>query len=122
MNTQAQTSLSDLDIARAAVEAATDHQGEDVVLLDIAQISGFADYFVICNGTSVRQIRAIVEAIDEKLSSLDQDPHQVEGTPESGWVLMDYGSVVVHVFTREVREFYRLERLWSEATTILRLQ
>src|SRR5713226_647148 len=112
MSVKRQVATVDLDLARAAVEAAADHQAEDVVLLDIHEVASFADFFVICHGTSQRQIRAIVEAIDERLSALDQEPHQVEGTPDSGWVLMDYGSVIVHVFTRDVREFYRLERLW----------
>jgi len=92
------------------------------VLLDLRDVSLIADYFVICNGTSDRQIKAIVDDIRETLHREEKlKPLQMEGTPDSGWVLLDYGSVVVHVFSPELREYYRLEKIWSQAIPVLRI-
>jgi ribosome-associated protein len=82
-----------------------------------------ADYFVICSGTSERQVRAIVDKILEKVKKgAGITPLNVEGTPSSGWVLVDYGSVIVHIFAPSLREYYSLEKLWSEATMVVRVQ
>jgi len=92
-------------------------------LLDIHRVSLMADYFVICSGTSERQVRAIVDKILEKVKkSAGITPLNVEGTPSSGWVLVDYGSVIVHIFAPSLREYYSLEKLWSEATMVVRVQ
>lgn len=91
-------------------------------MLDLRGISLIADYFVLCTGTSERQIKAVVDEIVGTLAREERlKPLQIEGTPDSGWVLLDYGSVVVHVFSPEVREFYRLDKLWSQAVPVLRI-
>jgi ribosome-associated protein len=111
-----------LDLAHRVVDIAADRQAVDVVLLDIRKIAAFADFFVVCNGTSERQIKAIVDTVLETLEHEGFNAAHVEGTPGSGWVLVDFGSVILHVFAPTEREFYRLERLWAEATTVVRVQ
>lgn len=91
-------------------------------MLDIREVSTIADYFVICSAESDRQIRAVVENIDEDIKKKTGVDPRVEGTPDTGWVVLDYGDVVVHVFSEEQREFYRLERLWSQAAPVVVLQ
>jgi ribosome-associated protein len=111
-----------LDLAQRIVEVASDRQAQDIVLLDIGRIASFADYFVICSGTSERQLKAIVDNVVETLEREGFHPVHTEGAPSSGWVLIDYGSVIVHVFAPEERDYYRLERLWGEAPTVVRIQ
>ncbi len=89
-----------------------------IILLDLRGVSIIADYFIICSGESQRQLQAIVEEVKEKTDALGVHPWRVEGTPESGWILMDFGSVVLHVFDAEQRDFFQLERLWSQARTL----
>jgi ribosome-associated protein len=91
-------------------------------MLDIRKVSIIADYFVICTGTSDRHVRAVAKEIDEKLSEAGVNPINVEGLAVGDWVLMDYGSVLVHVFDKETREHYRLEQLWSGAQPVLVVQ
>ena len=92
-------------------------------MLDIRRVSLLADYFVICSGDSERQVRAIVGEILEKVKMEARIvPLNVEGGPSSGWVLVDYGSVIVHIFAPSLREYYSLEKLWSEATMVVRVQ
>ena len=99
-----------------AVKAALDKQANDVVVLDLRDAGGFTDYFVICTGGNPRQIKAITDAIEEKLrTELHERPALVEGVERSEWVLLDYFNFVVHVFSRECRSFYGLERLWGNA-------
>jgi ribosome-associated protein len=91
--------------------------------LDIRRVSLLADYFVICSGASERQVRAIVDEILEKVKKeAGIIPLNVEGVPSSGWVLVDYGGVIVHIFAPSLREYYSLEKLWSEATMVVRVQ
>lgn len=101
---------------------AEDKQASDIVLLDLRKLNTIADYFVICSGASERQLKAIIEAIDEGLSREYDRQARFEGTPDTGWVLLDYGDLVVHVFSIELRDRYRLERLWSKATPIVVVQ
>jgi ribosome-associated protein len=99
-----------------AVKAALDKQASDVVVLDLRDAGGFTDYFLICTGANPRQIKAITDAIEEKLrTELHERPALVEGIERSEWVLLDYFNFVVHVFSRECRSFYGLERLWGSA-------
>ena len=103
-------------IATAVAEFASDRKAQDVVALDLREIIGYTDYFVICTGRSDRQAKAIHDAIHEGMKSEHGTlPRRVEGLPEARWILMDYLDVVVHVFTPETREYYRLEQLWGEA-------
>jgi ribosome-associated protein len=104
------------------VDIAADRKAEEIVMLDISKVSIIADYFVICNGTSDRQVRAIAKEIDEKLGDAGVNPISVEGMNDAKWVLMDYGSVLVHVFDPATRDFYRLEQLWAGAQPVLVVQ
>ena len=113
---------SSLEIARRVVELAEDKKAADIVLLDLAELTTMADYFVICSGGSERQIAAIADGIVGGLRDDGVRPIGREGLAASHWVLVDYGSVIVHVFTPPERDFYQLEKHWSEAKTVLRVQ
>jgi ribosome-associated protein len=100
----------------AAVGAALDKKAEDVVVLDLRNAGGFTDYFVICTGANARQINAIADSVRETLKrDLDERPALAEGVEKSEWILLDYFNFVVHVFSRDCRAFYGLERLWGNA-------
>jgi len=109
-------------LARAAVDAASDKKASDVIMLDIRDLTTIADYFVICTGNNPRQINAIADAIDEQLREKRARVLNREGIAETGWVLLDFGDIIVHIFGPKEREYYRLERLWSEAKTVVYLQ
>jgi ribosome-associated protein len=106
--------------AKAALisRIATDRKAMDVVVLDMRDASSITDYFLICSGGSERQVRAIADAIDEQLGSSGIASLGVEGYREGHWILMDYGDVIVHVFSEETRDYYDLERLWANAPKI----
>jgi ribosome-associated protein len=116
------TDRAPLDLARRIVELAEDKKAADIVLLDLGELTTLADAFVICSGGSERQISAIADGIVEGLRDEKVKPIGREGTSESHWVLIDYGSVIVHVFTPPERDYYQLERHWSGAKTVLRVQ
>ena len=109
-------------LARAAADIAYDKKASDVLLLDIGELTTIADYFVICNGNNTRQIQAISEAIEDELKKQGARMLHREGIAESGWLILDFGDVIVHIFGPKEREYYRLERLWSEAKTVVYLQ
>ncbi|QPC84202.1 ribosome silencing factor [Phototrophicus methaneseepsis] len=120
MNTRWRHSLDALELARHIVDVVEDNKAQDIVLLDLRPDTVIADFFVICNGSSDRQLRALTDYIREGLKEdYKVRPFAVEGKPESGWVLLDYGDVVVHIFTAEQREFYGLESLWGEVANVL---
>lgn len=100
---------------QTAALAAQSRKAEDIVALDIHEISSIADTFVICSGTNPRQVQAIAEAVEESLRTQGLRPIGWEGRGDSNWVLLDYGELVVHVFSEEKRKFYDLERLWKNA-------
>jgi ribosome-associated protein len=103
------------DVA-AAVTAVCDKKAEDVVVLDLRKTGGFTDYFVICTGANARQMTAIADSVQDTLrESLDERPALAEGVDKSEWILLDYFNFVVHIFSRECRAFYGLERLWGNA-------
>ncbi len=105
------------------MDVAADRQASDILMLDLRNISPIADYFVICSGNSERQLEALDRAIVDELRSADHvRPRRREGTAVSGWVLLDYGDVVVHLFSASERDFYHLEELWSAAPTVVRVQ
>ena len=118
----APTERSSLEIARRVVELAEDKKAADIVLLDLSALTTLADCFVICSGGSERQLDAIADGIIEGLRAEGERPIGREGVAASHWVLIDFGSVVVHVFTPPERDFYQLEKHWSEAKTVLRVQ
>jgi ribosome-associated protein len=111
-----------LDVARRIVELAEDKKAADIVLLDLTGLTTLADAFVICSGGSERQLGAIADGIVEGMRAEKTRPIGREGTATSHWVLLDFGSVVVHIFTPPEREYYSLEKHWAEAKTILRVQ
>lgn len=111
-----------IEVARKAVEAASDKQAMDILLLDARGICSFADYFVICSGDSDRQIEAIRDEVGHRLKKEGILPHHYEGTVDSGWLLLDFGQVIVHIFSPSEREYYQLDKLWSEASPIVRIQ
>jgi len=114
--------LEGLELARKAVEAASEKQASNIVLLDVREICTFTDFFVICSGESARQIRSIAGDIEATLKKEGVLPHHHEGSLESGWYLLDYTDVIVHIFGAEERKFYNLEELWSDAKVLLRMQ
>ena len=101
-----------------AVRAALDKKAQDVVVLDLRHTPAFTDYFVLCTGLNVRQVKAIADAIEESLRAAKVRPSHVEGYERAEWVLMDYFTFVVHVFTPQTRAFYALDRLWGDAERI----
>jgi ribosome-associated protein len=105
-----------LALARRCREAALGKKAEDVVMLDIRKLANFADYFVVATGRSLIQARAIADAVVEACEDTFGSPIRTEGYSEGGWILVDYGPVIVHVFLPQAREFYNLERLWGKAT------
>jgi ribosome-associated protein len=110
-------------LARRIVDIASDKQAADIVLLDLRPLTEIADYFVICSGGSERQLQAIQRDITDALRNEDHiRPAHVEGSPDSGWVLMDYSDVVVHIFSPAQREYYNLEELWSAAHPVVHIQ
>lgn len=104
--------------ARLGAQAALDKRAEDLRVLDLQGLSGVTDYFLICDGHSATQIQTIADSIEARLKTEGARLLHREGMPESGWLLLDYGDVVAHVFLRETRDFYSLERLWGDAPQI----
>ncbi len=114
--------LSSLEIAHKIVDAAEDKKAADIVLLEVTELTSMADYFVICTGGSERQLGAIGDGISEKLREDGVKPIGREGGSNSHWTLLDFGAVIVHIFAPEERDFYQLERHWSKAKVIVRVQ
>ncbi|HYZ81614.1 MAG TPA: ribosome silencing factor [Solirubrobacteraceae bacterium] len=106
------------ETAAAVTDLAADRKALGIVQLDLRGMIGYADYFVICSGRTDRQTRAIHDAIHEGMKARGVLPGRVEGLSEAKWILMDYLDVVVHVFTPDTREYYRLEQLWGEAPSL----
>ncbi len=111
-----------INIARDIAELASDALATNITVLDIGKLSVIADVFVVCSADNPRQLRAILEDITEGLQARGIRPLRIEGTAETGWVLLDYGDIVVHLFTEDQRQFYRLEDVWSEAPRLLVIQ
>jgi ribosome-associated protein len=114
--------LNLVEIAQLAAATAEEKKAQRVTILDIRGLSVIADYFVICHGNSQKQVQAIVTAIKEKMQEAKVPLRGIEGFAEARWVLMDLGDVVVHVFHKDEREFYDLERLWGDAREIQQVQ
>jgi ribosome-associated protein len=109
------------ELAHRIVDLASDKKASDIVLLRTDEVTTMADYFVIASGRSDRQVQALSEAIIDELRDEGIKPLGVEGRASARWVLLDYGSVIVHLFAPEERDYYGLERLWSNATEVVRL-
>jgi ribosome-associated protein len=112
-----------LELARTIVDVLDEHKGENILLLDLQGICSFADYFVLCTGVSERTLGALAE---EVLRRLKQGRRIVargkEGEAENGWILLDFGDVIVHLFSKDLRAYYRLEEVWRTGRVVLRVQ
>lgn len=105
-------------MAKLAYKALDDKKGEDIKVIDISEISVLADYFIIANGSNDSQVRALVENVEEELSKEGFEVKQREGYGLGNWVLLDFGSIIVHVFDKENRLFYDLERIWRDGKAV----
>jgi ribosome-associated protein len=108
-------------LADVVVEAAGDKKAEDILVLNVSELTTIADLFVICTGRGERQVQAIADAVREKAAEAGRRPLGVEGYAAGRWVLIDLGDVIVHAFVPEERHLYRLERLWGDAPVVLRI-
>ncbi|MAF84907.1 MAG: ribosome silencing factor [Dehalococcoidales bacterium] len=111
-----------IEVAHRAVEAASDKQAMDIMLLDVRGVCSFADYFVISSGESKRQIKTIYDEIGHVLKREGILPLHHEGTIDSGWLLLDFGDVIVHIFAAFEWAYYQLDRLWDQAIQLVRIQ
>lgn len=114
--------LDPAQLAKAAVDAAADKKASDIILLDVRELTTIADYFVICSANNPRQLQAIADGVDEALEKQGARVFHREGDAETGWLLLDFSDVIVHIFGQTEREYYRLERLWNQAKTVVYLQ
>jgi ribosome-associated protein len=103
---------------KEAVNAADSKQAKEIKVLDLRDISSFADFFVICSGSNSRQIQAIADEVQMRLKKLGEQANSIEGYQNAEWVLMDYGDYLVHVFSEKARAYYDLERLWRDSKTV----
>ena len=114
--------LQPVEYARLAVDVASEKQASDIVMLDIRGLSDFADYFVILTTESARQMESLGEDLESAVEDAGATRHHREGTSHSGWVLLDYGDVIIHLFGPEERDFYQIEGAWSGALEVVRIQ
>ncbi|TFH32329.1 MAG: ribosome silencing factor [Anaerolineales bacterium] len=112
-----------LTLAQKVVEILEEKKGEDIILLDLQEVASFTDYFVICSGPSERTLKALASEVQKRLKQEDhRHAMSVEGDPEGGWILVDFGDVILHIFSPAVRSYYQLEDLWREGQILLRIQ
>lgn len=110
--------MTPYEIAACAAHVLDSKKAEDIRAIDIHGISIIADYFLIATGNSSTQVRALAEEVEERLSALGVNPRRVEGKQSATWVVLDYGDVIVHIFHRETRQFFNLERLWADGRAL----
>lgn len=108
----------DKELLKKVYQALNDKKAEEITLLEIGQISPIADYFVIASGSNVNQLNAMKDAVDEVMYTNGLHAQQIEGNSKSTWILMDYGDMIVHLFSKEDRLFYNLERIWKDGKEI----
>ena len=106
------------DMVKTAYTALEDKKGHDICVIDISQISILADYFIICDGSSDSQVHALTDNVEEQMHKAGYEQKQREGQRSSSWVLLDYGDVIIHIFDKENREFYNLERIWNDGIRV----
>ena len=106
------------ELTKLAVKALEDKKGEDIRVIDIHGVSVLADYFVIADGSNASQVKAMADNVEEELGKAGHECRQIEGYQTAGWILMDYGDVIVHIFDKENRPFYDLERIWNDALPV----
>jgi ribosome-associated protein len=119
-----ESSIEDaLKLAQKVINILEDKKGEDILLLDLQEVSSFTDYFVMCSGPSERTLKALADEVQKKLKKENQiHAMSVEGEPEGGWILVDYGNVILHIFSPAVRLYYQLEELWRDGQILVRIQ
>ena len=110
--------MDNKELVKAIYNALEDRKGEDIRVLDISGVSVMADYFVIASGNNVNQIQAMADSVNEAMIANKLELKQTEGYGAGGWILMDYGDIIVHVFSKEERLFYDLERIWRDGKTV----
>ncbi|MCQ2406143.1 MAG: ribosome silencing factor [Oscillospiraceae bacterium] len=110
--------LAPLEIAKLCAKTMDDKLGRDIKILKTAELTTLADYFVICSATSTTQIKTLADAVEAALETAGEQIHHREGYRDGGWVLLDYSSVVVHIFNDETRDFYKLEHKWADAEEV----
>ena len=110
--------MTSKELTKLAVAASEDRKAEDVTVIDISEISPIADYFIIANGTNQNQLQAMRDAADEALYKAGVKVQQIEGNQSSTWILMDYGDIIIHIFSKEDRLFYDLERTWRDGKVV----
>ncbi len=106
------------DQVKLIYNALADKKAEDIRIIEIGDISVIADYFVIANGTNPNQVSALVDSVEQELAKIDVMPKRIEGIGNASWVLMDYGDIIIHIFSKEDRAFYDLERIWRDGNTV----
>jgi ribosome-associated protein len=111
-----------LEIARTLIDHLEEKKAENIVLLDITKLTVFADYFIICSGTSDRMLNALAKSVVEFMSQTYQMHIEKEGEPRDGWILLDAGEIIIHIFSPDQRNYYKLEDLWSQGRTLLHVQ
>lgn len=109
---------SSKEMVKLAFHALEEKKAEDIKIIEIGDISVIADYFIIAHGNSSSQVEAMIDAVEEELGKSKYYPKRIEGIKNSGWILMDYGDVVVHIFSKEDRLFYDLERIWRDGKEV----
>lgn len=110
--------MTSKELTKLAVAALEDRKAEDVTVIDISEISPIADYFIIANGTNQNQLQAMRDVADEALYKAGVKVQQIEGNQSSTWILMDYGDIIIHIFSKEDRLFYDLERTWRDGKVV----
>ncbi len=110
--------MTSKELALAAAKALDSKKGFDIRVLETGHLTTLADYFVLCTASSTTQVKALCDVCEEQLKALGEEPHHVEGHRGGSWILLDFSSVVIHVFMDETRKFYDLERLWSDAAPV----
>ena len=110
--------MTSKELTKLAVAALEDRKAEDVTVIDISEISPIADYFIIANGSNQNQLQAMRDAVDEELYKAGYTAKQIEGNQSSTWILMDYGDIIIHIFSKEDRLFYDLERTWRDGKVV----
>ena len=108
------------EMVRLAIQSLEDKKGEDIRIIDIREVSVLADYFIIASGSNANQVQAMTDNVEEVLGKAGYEPRQIEGYRSANWILMDYGDIIVHVFCREDRLFYDLERIWRDGKLLER--
>lgn len=111
------------NLAHAILDILDETKGEDIMILDLVEVCSFTDYFVLCTGSTERMLNALADSVRSTLKKrLGLGVMKVEGDAQSGWILLDYGNVIVHLFSQDLRDYYKLEELWREGKVLVRIQ